>query len=177
MDTGRDFLRAQVNNCIMQHQTLLESIRDHAEQAEDARFRELCARHLPHLERHQGMIEQYGKSIGAEGGTGLKGALGWVMGKAKDAVDAVRETDFLRVVADIVMIRQSQDTFATFARAGTQIGDAQLAELGRMGEQEHDEMQREFNAYIADLFVQHVNGTVPAATGNRTANTTHTPAM
>ena len=175
MDTGRDFLRAQGNNCIMQHQTLLESIRDHAEQAEDPRFRELCARHLPHMERHQGMVEEYGKSIGAEGGGAFKNALGAVLGKAKDAVDAMRTSDFLRVVGDIVMIRQAQDTFATFARAGEQIGDARLAEIGRTGEQEHDAMQRDFNSYVADLFVQHVNGTVTTS-GSRSTST-HTPAM
>lgn len=178
MDTGRDFLKAQVNNCIMQHQTLLEAIRDHVDQADDPRYRELCSTHLPHMERHQGMIEEYGKSIGATGGGALKGALGAVLGKARDAVDAIRETDFLRVVGDIVMIRQAQDTFATFARAGEKIGDTRLAEIGRMGEEEHDRMQREFNAYIADLFVDHVNGTVTDAKGTKSGTSkTSIPAM
>lgn len=176
MDKGQDFLKAQVNNCVMQHQTLLEAIRDHVEQAEDPRFRELCAKHLPHMERHQGMIEQYAKSIGADGGGGVfKNALGAVLGKARDAVDALRESDFLRVVGDIVMIRQSQDTFATFARAGEKLGDAQLTEIGRTGEREHDAMQAEFNAYIADLFVQHVQGTVPDRKGSSAG--TRAPAM
>ena len=165
MDTGRDFLRAQVNNCIAQHQLLLDSLRDHVDQADDPRYRELCSKHLPHMERHQGMIEQYGKSIGAEGGGAFKNALGAVLGKARDAVDAMRETDFLRVVGDIVMIRQAQDTFGTFARAGTQIGDARLAELGKTGQEEHDKMQEEFNAYIASLFVDHVNGTAAGVKG------------
>jgi hypothetical protein len=170
MDKGQDFLKAQVNNCIMQHQTLLESIRDHVEQADDPRYRELCSRHLPHMERHQGMIEEFGKSIGAEGGGAFKNALGAVLGKARDAVDAMRETDFLRVVGDIVMIRQAQDTFATFARAGQQLGNTRLAEIGRTGEQEHDTMQQEFNAYVADLFVQHVQGTVPEGKGSSAGN-------
>jgi hypothetical protein len=177
MDRGRDFLKAQVNNSIMQHQTLLQAIRDHVEQADDPRYRELCARHLPHLERHQGMLEQYGKTIGAEGGGAVKNALGAVLGKARDAVDALRESDFLRVVGDIVMIRQAQDTFKTFARAGEQIGDAQLAEIGRAGEREHDEMQREFNDYIAQLFVDHVNNTVPEGAGKSSSSSTHTRAM
>jgi hypothetical protein len=175
MDTGRDFLRAQLNNCIMQHQSLLQALRDHVDQADDPHYRELCSRHLPHMERHQGMIEEYGKSIGAEGGGALKNALGAVLGKARDAVDAMRETDFLRVVGDIVMIRQAQDTFGTFARAGRKLGDTRLAEIGETGEKEHDRMQREFNAYIAELFVDHVNGTVAAADGTRTA-ASRTPA-
>lgn len=176
MDTGRDFLLAQVNNCIMQHQTLLDAIRDHVDQADDPRYRELCSKHLPHMERHQGMIEEYGKSLGATGGGVLKNALGAVLGKARDAVDAMRETDFLRVVGDIVMIRQAQDTFATFARAGEKIGDTRLAEIGRTGEKAHDTMQAEFNAYIADLFVDHVNGTVPDGKGARSGKAS-IPAM
>ena len=53
MDTGRDFLRAQLNNSIMQHQTLLENLRDHAKQADDTRYRNLCERYIPALENHQ----------------------------------------------------------------------------------------------------------------------------
>jgi len=176
MDTGRDFLRAQVNNCIMQHQTLLEAIRDHVDQADDPRYRALCSKHLPHMERHQGVIEEYGKTIGATGGGVLKGALGAVLGKARDAVDALRETDFLRVVGDIVMIRQSQDTFATFARAAEKIGDARLAQIGKSGESEHDTMQREFNDFIADLFVDHVNGNVADGKGIKSGSAS-IPAM
>ena len=160
MDTGRDFLRAQLNNSIMQHQTLLENLRDHVKQADDMRYRNLCERYIPALENHQRMLDEYGKTVGAAGGAGLKGALGAVLGKARDAVDAMRETDFLRIVGDIVTMRQSQDTFATFAFAGDRLGDARLAELGRMGEREHDTMQKEFNMLCAEMFVDHVTGRV-----------------
>jgi len=158
MDTGRDFLRAQLNNSIAQHGHLIESIRDHSEQAEEPRFRQLCLQYLPALERHQGMLEQYGKSVGAESGGGfVKGAIGAVLGKARDAVDSMRESDFLRVVADIVMIRQAQDTFRTFAVAGAEINEPQLAELGRIAEVHHDTMQGDFNELAAELFAAQVN--------------------
>ena len=171
MDTGKDFLRAQLNNAVMQHTTLLDNLRAHAGQADDARYRALCERYVSALEKHQHMLEEYGKSVGAEGATGLKGALGAVLGKARDVVDAMRETDFLRLVGDIVMIRQAQDTFATFAAAGDKLGDTRLAELGRMGEREHDTMQKEFNMLCADMFVDHVTGRVEqkSATENATA--------
>ena len=172
MDTGRDFLRAQLNNSIMQHQTLLESLRDHADQADDMRFRNLCERYVTATENHQRMLEEYGKSVGAEGGSGLKGALGSVLGKAKDAVDAMRTTDFLRLVGDIVMIRQAQDTFATFAYAGDRLGDTRLAEIGRMGEREHDTMQKEFNMLCAEMFVDHVTGQVDKNTSKASSTTT-----
>lgn len=174
MDTGRDFLKAQLNNCIAQHQTLVENLRDHAEQADDPRYRQLCQQHLPQVERHQGIIEEYGRTVGADGRGGIKGAFGSVIGKARDAVDALRESDFLRVVGDIVMIRQAQDTFGTFARAGERLGEPRLAEIGRTGEQEHDQMQRQFNQYCAELFVDHVKGTVPTKSGHRSTPSTRT---
>jgi hypothetical protein len=164
MDTGKDFLRAQLNNAVMQHTTLLDNLRTHIGQADDQRYRSLCERYVPALENHQKMLEEYGKSVGAEGATGLKGALGAVLGKARDVVDAMRETDFLRLVGDIVMIRQAQDTFATFAAAGDKLGDTRLAELGRMGEREHDTMQKEFNMLCADMFVDHVTGKIEQRT-------------
>ena len=104
------------------------------------------------------MLEDYGRTVGADGSGGLKGIFGQAMAKAKDVVDATRETDFLRVVADVVMIRQAQDTFATFAHAGSQLGDNVLAQLGRECERDHDAMQRDFNNFTRDLFVAHVKG-------------------
>ena len=162
---GHDFLRAQVSNSIIQHQILLDALRAHANQADDPQFRELCVRYLATMERHQVMIEAYGMTIGTRGDGAVKNAIGAVLGKARDVVDGFRETDFLRVVGDIVMIRQAQDTFGTFARAGQILGDAKLAELGQACEADHDAMQRDFNQYIATLFAAHVQGTATAAPG------------
>lgn len=154
MHEGRDFLRAQVSNCIMQHKTLIESLEDHEKQAEDAQFRALCTRYLPRLREHQSMLDEYRATLGEVSGAGFKGALGFVLGKAKDAADALRDDDFLRIVEDIVMIRQAQDTFGTFATAGERIGEPRLTELGRQGAESHDQMQREFNALVAEMFVR-----------------------
>lgn len=164
MEKGRDFLKAQVNNAVMQHKTLIENIEAHAKQADDARYRALCERYIPRLQEHQQMLESYATSIGAEGPGGMKKAIGTALGAARDAVDAMRETDFLRLVGDIVTIRQSQDTFATFASAGERLGDTRLAELGRMGERAHDTMQREYNELAAQMFVDHVQNTGASAT-------------
>ena len=157
MDRGPDFLRAQVSNAVMQHRTLVENLRDHAGQAQDARYRELCTRWLPRMEQHQAHLEEYRATLGEAGGGGVKEAVGTLLGKARDAVDAVRNSDFLRLVGDIVTMRQSQDTFATFAAVGDRIAQPRLAELGRSCEREHDEMQREFNQLAQELFVDHVN--------------------
>jgi hypothetical protein len=158
VEEGREFLRAQVNNAIGQHRSLVEALEGHVKEAEDRRYRELCQRHLPRVLAHQRRLEDYGSRIGAEGKTGVKGALGAVLGKARDLADAVRETDFLRLVGDIVMIRQAQDTFALFGSVGDRIGEPQLAELGRECERDHDLMQREFNDLARSMFVDHVQG-------------------
>ena len=159
MKRGRDFLKAQVNNAVMQHKTLMENLADHAKQADDGRYRSLCEKYITRMQTHQTMLESYAASIGSEGPGAVKKAIGAALGKARDTVDAMRETDFLRLVGDIVTIRQSQDTFATFAAAGERIGEPKLTELGRTGEREHDEMQREFNELVRSMFVEHVQMT------------------
>jgi len=164
MEKGREFLQAQVNNAIGQHQMLIDNLEDHIKQAEDGRYRELCQRYLSKASSHQRALEQYGTSIGAAGSTGVKKVLGSVLGKARDAVDSLRETDFLRVVGDIVAIRQSQDTFGTFAAVGDKISEPKLAELGRAGERDHDEMQRDFNALVQSMFIAHVLATATPIT-------------
>ena len=163
MHKGRDFLKAQVNNAVMQHKTLIENLEDHASQAENGRYRALCEKYIPRMQEHQEMIESYASSIGVEGPGMMKKALGATLGKARDVVDSMRETDFLRLVGDIVTIRQSQDTFATFAAAGDRLGDPRLAELGRTLERAHDLMQREFNQLVQAMFVEHVQNTGASA--------------
>ena len=156
MHKGRDFLKAQVSNAVMQHRTLVESLDDHAKQAEDPRTRELCARHLPHMQEHQRQLEEYRGTLGDVGGAGVKGALGAVLGKAKDVVDGFRGDDFLRLVEDEVMIRQSQDTMATFARVGEQLGEPRLSEIGRRAMTDHEQASGEFNDLIQRMFIENV---------------------
>lgn len=154
MQKGRDFLRAQVSNAVMQHRTLVDNLKDHAKQAEDARYRALCEEWEPKAVRHQYQLEEYRATLGEVSGEGLKGLLGSALGKARDAVDAIREDDFLRLVGDIVTIRQSQDTFATFAAVGHRLGEPRLAELGRTFAAEHARMAEEFNAVAREPFVR-----------------------
>ncbi len=158
MDRGVDFLKSQINNAVMQHQTFLENLKDHEGQAEDARFRELCTKYIPTMQEHQRMLEQYQHAIGAEMGAGKK-ALGKALGIARDLADAARESDFLRLVGDIVTGRQAQDTFATFREAGRALGNEQLAKLGEHAEPHHEEYVRDANRLIAQMFVEHAQGT------------------
>jgi hypothetical protein len=155
MDRGIDFLKSQINNAVMQHQTFLENLVDHEKQAEDTRFRALCSRFIPKAQAHQRMLDDYQRELGAETGK-AKQALGKAMGMARDLADATRESDFLRLVGDIVTARQSEDTFKTFREAGKALGLPKLQQLGDMGEKDHDEYHREANKLAQQMFIEHV---------------------
>ncbi len=163
MDRGIDFLKSQVNNAVMQHKTFLEALEDHEKQAEDIRFRDLCSRHIPNVREHQRMLEDYQEALGSEAGAGKK-FLGTMLGKARDLADSARESDFLRLVGDIVMSRQAEDTFKTFRDGGRVLGNTQLAQIGEAGERHHDYYNREANALIQQMFVEHVKGVEPSTT-------------
>jgi cell division septum initiation protein DivIVA len=153
MDRGIDFLKSQINNAVMQHQTFVDNLADHEKQADDARFRALCSRFLPKAQAHQRMLEDYQRELGAETGTAKK-MLGKALGAARDLADAARESDFLRLVGDIVTSRQSEDTFKTFREAGRALGIARLQQIGDVGEREHDEFHREGNRLVQQMFVE-----------------------
>lgn len=158
MDRGTDFLKSQVNNAVMQHASFLSALEDHEGQADDPRFRDLCTRFIPQMREHQRMLEDYQLKIGAEAGVAKK-AMGKAMGIARDLADTARESDFLRLVGDIVMARQSEDTFKTFREAGKALGDSELARIGEVGERHHDDYVKDANRLVQQMFVEHVRGT------------------
>ena len=162
MERGMDFLRAQVNNAVMQHESFCKALEEHEEQAEDPRFRDLCARFRPIMTEHQRMIERYADSIDAESaGGGAKKLFGKAAGVARDLADATRESDFLRLVGDIVMSRQSEDTFKTFREAGRMLGDAELQRIGEACERDHDQYAEAANRLVQQMFVEHVRDVQP----------------
>jgi hypothetical protein len=175
MDRGIDFLKSQINNAVMQHRTLVENLEDHEKQAEDPRYRNLCSTAIPQMREHQRMLEEYQKEIGAETGI-AKNMLGKALGAARDLADVARESDFLRLVGDIVTARQSQDTFGTFREAGRVLANPQLQRIGEMGEQHHEQFVRDANRLCAQMFVEHARG-VEAGAGARTTTSRETPRM
>jgi hypothetical protein len=162
MERGVDFLKKQVGNAVIQHRVFLQSITDHEGQAKDQRYRDLCGRFLIKAQEHQRMLEDYQRTL--EGGeeTGITGlakkATGVALGVARDLADVVREDDFLRLVGDIVMARQGEDTFKTFRDGGRALGLQQLAHIGDVGERHHDEFVKEGNRLVQQMFVERVRG-------------------
>ena len=169
MESGIDFLRSQINNAVMQHDTFLRSVVDHETAVQDQRFRDLCARHIPRMREHQRMLEEFQRSIGtaeARGqgsaldniGSTLKRVAGNALGMAKDLADAPLQSDFLRLVGDIVMARQAEDMFKTFREGGRQLGIQQLADIGELGERHHDDYVKEANRLVQQMFVERARG-------------------
>ena len=157
MDRGMDFLKSQVNNAVMLHETFRKSLVDHESQADDPRFRDLCTRYIPVMQAHQRMLDDYQRELGADAGAG-KRILGKALGIARDLADAAREDDFLRLVGDIVISRQCEDTFKTFREAGKQLGNERLREIGDKCERDHDRYADEANRLCQTIFVEHVRG-------------------
>jgi hypothetical protein len=157
MDRGAEFLKSQINNAVMQHGAFLKALEEHEEQADDARFRDLCSRHIPHMRDHQRMLEEYQSQLAGETGV-VKKVLGSAAGFVRDLADAARESDFLRLVGDIVMARQSEDTFKTFREAGRMMGNETLHEIGDIGERHHDAYVKEANRLVQHMFVENVQG-------------------
>lgn len=155
MERGSAFLKSQVNNAVMQHAAFLRALADHEQQADDVRFRDLCSRHIPHMREHQRMLEEYQSQLGADGGA-VKRAVGQAAALVRDLADAARDSDFMRLVGDIVMARQSEDTFKTFREAGKMLANQTLHEIGDVGERNHDAYVHEANRLVQHMFVEHV---------------------
>lgn len=157
MVRGYDFLKGQVSNVVAQHKTFLNALEDHESQAEDPRFRHLCSRHIPHMRDHQRLLEEYQSQLNASPGTAKK-IVGAALSAARDLADAARESDFLRLVGDIVLARQSEDTFKTFREAGKMMGNKTLQEIGEIGERHQDAYVKEANRLVQHMFVERVQG-------------------
>jgi hypothetical protein len=114
------------------------------------------------MREHQRMLEEYQSELGAEAGAGKK-MLGAALGAVRDLADSARESDFLRLVGDIVMARQAEDTFKTFREAGKLLGNETLHQIGDIGERHHDAYAKEANRLVQHMFVEHVQGIDPSA--------------
>jgi hypothetical protein len=154
VETGKDFLKAQVHNAVTSHAAFVKALKDHESQADDPRYRDLCGRYLGPMREHQRMLEDYQHELGDADAGMLKRALGATVGAARDLADAVREGDFLRLVGDIIMSRQCEDTFKTFREAGRTLGLTRLAEIGAAGESGHDAYNKDANRLVQELFVE-----------------------
>jgi len=163
MDRGTAFLRRQINNAVAQHDRFVWALEDHEEQAEDLRFRDLCSRHIPYMRELQRVLEEYQSQLAVSTGLGRENGVG---PGAHNLADATRQSDFFRLVGDVVLARQAEDSFKTFREAGKMMGYKTLQEIGDVGERQHDAYVKEANRLVQQMFVEHAHGidrTAPSA--------------
>lgn len=159
MESGTAFLKNQLDNTVAYHKAFLDALEEHEECADDPRFSDLCARHIPHMRGHHRMLEEYQSQIGDEAhiASAMAGGAIVVVRRNADA-DAARESDYLRLVGDIVLARQSEDAFQTFREAGKMMSNRTLQEIGDIGERHHDAFINEANRLAQHMFVERVQG-------------------
>jgi hypothetical protein len=147
MQSGIDFLRAQVDEAAAIHSSLLESMIYHESEANDPRYRDLCDRHLPRMREHQLMLEDLRLTLG--GGSQFP-----AIRVPHVSADAVR-SDYTRLSADLDLARRLEVTFKTFRDAGRQLRLDNLARLGELAERHHDDYSAEAKRLLLQMFMEH----------------------
>lgn len=157
MYSGTAFLKSQIDNTVAQHKALLNALEDHEERADDPRLSDLCARHIPHMRGHHRMLEEYQAQLGDDSHI-ADASVGTGAVVVSRLADAARESDYLRVVGDILLARQTEEAFKTFREAGKMIGDRTLQEIGDIGERRHDAYIQEASRLVQHMFVEQIQG-------------------
>ncbi|HET9425987.1 MAG TPA: hypothetical protein VFO55_11485, partial [Gemmatimonadaceae bacterium] len=150
MQSGIDFLRAQVDDAVAIHSSLLQSMDSHEAEANDPRYRDLCERHLPRMREHQFALEELRTVLGqpaagsppAEIAGAIRKAAGSAIGIARSLADTA-VSDYERLASDLDLARRLEVTFKTFRDAGRQLRIDRLAKLGEMAERHHDDYSAE----------------------------------
>lgn len=153
MQSGIEFLRTQVAEAAAAHSALLESMVYHESEADDARYRDLCDRHLPRMREHQLMLEDLRTTLGAGQHLGVR--------IARSLADA-RISDYQRLSADLDLARQLEVTFKTFRDAGRNLRIDRLARLGEMAERHHDDYSADAKRLLLQMFIERAEGAVEA---------------
>jgi len=146
MQSGIDFLRAQVAEAASVHSSLLESMIYHESEANDPRYRDLCDRHLPRMREHQLMLEDLRSSLSA-------GATFPPIRMAHAFADSPI-SDYKRLSDDLDMARRLEVTFKTIRDAGRSLKIDRLARLGEMAERHHDEYSSDAKRLLLQMFIE-----------------------
>jgi hypothetical protein len=159
MQSGIDFLRAQVDEAATIHSSLLESMIYHESEANDPRYRDLCDRHLPRMREHQLRLDELRLTLGKDSSppAELIGAIRKVAGSTAGLVRSLADapsSDYQRLSADLDMARRLEVTFKTFRDAGRQLHIDDLAHVGELAERHHDEYSADAKRLLLQMFIE-----------------------
>jgi hypothetical protein len=96
----------------------------------------------------------------------MKQAAGEALSVARELADAPRQSDFLLLVGDVVLARQAEDTFKTFREGGRALGIEALAHVGEVGERQMDDLVKDANRLVQQLFTERARGAEHTTTVN-----------
>ena len=150
MQSGIDFLRAQVDEATAIHSSLLESVIYHESEANDPRYRDLCDRHLPRMREHQLMLDELRATLGA--GTPFPAI------RVTRGVADAPSSDYKRLSADLDLARRLEVTFKTFRDAGRSLRIDRLARLGETAERHHDDYSADAKRLLLQMFIERADG-------------------
>jgi hypothetical protein len=146
MQSGIEFLRAQVDEAAAIHASLVESMTYHESEADDPRYRDLCARNLPRMREHQVMLAELRSTLGASGSPNA-------IHVGHSLADA-RISDYERLATDLDLARRLEVTFKTFRDAGRTLHLDHLARVGEMAERHHDEYSADAKRLLLQMFIE-----------------------
>lgn len=163
MQSGIDFLRAQIDEATTLHSALLESMIYHESEANDPRYRDLCDRHLPRMREHQLMLEDLRATLGVERNppAELAGAIRKVAGNAVGFAGSLADaptSDYKRLAADLDLARRLEVTFKTFRDAGRTLRIDRLARFGETAERHHDDYSADAKRLLLQMFIERAHG-------------------
>jgi hypothetical protein len=167
MQSGIDFLRAQIDEAATTHASLLESIVFHESEANDQRYRDLCDRHLPRMREHQLMLEELRSTLGSAKGSNppaeligvIRKAAGSALGTVRALADAPT-SDYQRLEQDLDLARRLEVTFKTFRDAGRSLRIERLAKLGETAERHHDDYSADAKRLLLQMFIERADGAI-----------------
>jgi hypothetical protein len=161
MQSGTEFLRAQVEEAAAIHSALVESMVSHESEANDARYRDLCDRHLPHMRQHELQLAPLRETLGnptasnppAELIGAIRKAAGSAFGVVRSLADAP-SSDYQRLAGDLDLVRRLEVTFKIFRDAGRTLHLDALAKFGEMAERHHDEYSADAKRLLLAMFIE-----------------------
>src|SRR4051812_3335070 len=125
MKSGIEFVKSQIEGAIATHGALIESMDSHEAEANDARYRDLCERHLPHMREHQLMLQELRTVISTvQAANPVEGVANVVEKAANTAIGIARSladakiSDYERLASDLNLARELEVQFKTFRDAG-----------------------------------------------------------
>ncbi len=165
MQSGIDFLRAQIDDAAATHASLLESMIFHEGEANDPRYRDLCDRHLPRMREHQLMLEELRSTLGTAKGSNppaeligvIRKAAGSALGTVRTLADAPT-SDYQRLAQDLDLARRLEVTFKTFRDAGRALRIDRLAKFGETAERHHDDYSADAKRLLLQMFLERAEG-------------------